>query len=123
MSNLVTQPRDNGNVEVTNPSYITRSERKSLKSWYPVPPAPSTFECLAQAQRVEFLPASLDCLLCADDPFLTSSSGNVVPLPEAQNRRSAFDNLTVTVALARLKAGTLAPNVLVALLAAVGVLE
>ena len=43
--------------------------------------------------------------------------------PDAARNRRSVENLIVTGALARLKAGTLDPNVVVALLAAVEVLE
>ena len=52
-----------------------------------------------------------------------TSRDNVITLRSVHDRRSPLDALTVAVALARLKAGTLEPNVLVALLAGVGILE
>lgn len=51
---------------------------------------------------------------------ISSNTSNVVTLADRCNYRP-FDDLTVTVALARLKAGTLDPGVLVALLANAGV--
>lgn len=52
--------------------------------------------------------------------FKSSSGAKIISLPTRRNCRP-FDDLTVSVALARLRAGTLEPGVLVALLAAVGV--
>lgn len=51
---------------------------------------------------------------------ISSSTSNVITLADRRNYRP-FDDLTITVALARLKEGTLDPGVLVALLANAGV--
>lgn len=51
---------------------------------------------------------------------ISSNTSNVITLADRRNYRP-FDDLTITVALARLKEGTLDPGVLVALLANAGV--